>query len=80
MAVKWETVKAGDELWDYHSEQAGNTTARRWSNWHVQIISIDHEKGTALASWNGNPPKLHYKHQIVRYRRKPGKERDPWVR
>lgn len=78
MAVKFATVKAGDVLYDYHSEQAGNTTMRRWSNWTVRVIEIDHEKRWALVSWNGNPPKRYSARQVSRLRRSPGKERDPF--
>lgn len=80
MSIKFAGVKAGDTLYAYYSERAGNTTMRRWSNWKVQVISIDHEKGTAVVSKNGNPRQTYYKHEIERLRRKPGKERDPWDR
>lgn len=39
MTIKFEKVKAGDELWDYHSERAGNTTMRRWGNWPGKNIA-----------------------------------------
>ena len=77
MAIKFETVKAGDVLYDYHSTQAGNTTMRRWSNWTVRVIEINHEQRWALVSWNGNPPRKYYGRQICRLRRSPGKTRDP---
>jgi hypothetical protein len=77
VAIKFETVKAGDVLYDYHSEQAGNTTMRRWGNWTVRVIEVNYEKRTALVSWNGNPPRKYYERQICRLRRSPGKVRDP---
>ena len=56
MAVAFNTIKAGDRLYDVHSERAGNTTARRMGVWDIYIKEIDHAAGTALVSWNGNPP------------------------
>lgn len=79
MAVKFHTVKAGDVLYDYHSEFAGNTTARRWGNWKVEVISIDHEAGFAVVRWNGNPESKWYRRKVERLRRKPGKVRDPFA-
>ena len=73
--IKWETIKAGDELWDYHSERAGNTTMRRWCNWPVAIVEINHAENFAVVRWNGNPPKKWYRHQVVKLRRTEGKER-----
>jgi hypothetical protein len=75
MAVKWESVKAGDVLFDYHSTRAGNTTARRWSNWEVRIVSIDHAAGKAEVRWNGNPTQTWHKDRVKRLRRSPGKVR-----
>lgn len=80
MSVKFHAVNAGDVLYDYHSERAGNTTARRWGNRTVKVIEIDHENGVAVVSWNGNEREKYYRHQIERLRRKPGKVRDPWRR
>ena len=72
---KFETIKVGDLLWDYHSESAGNTTMRRWGNWPVEIISIDTEKRTAVVIWNGNREKTYSEYQLRRLRRTTGKER-----
>lgn len=55
MSVKFSTVKAGDKLYDVHSEQMGNTTMRRMGWWPIRVISVDHEARTAMVSWNGNP-------------------------
>jgi hypothetical protein len=70
-------VKAGDVLYDYHSEQAGNTTMRRWGNWTVRVIEINHAEGWALVSWNGNPVRKKYAAYFATLRRTPGKARDP---
>lgn len=74
MAIKFETIKAGDVLWDYRSERAGNTTMRRWGNWSVKIIEIDHAAGWARVSWNGNPSTKWYRHNLEKLRRTKGKE------
>lgn len=74
MAIKFETIKTGDVLWDNHSERAGNTTGRRWGNWKVKIIEINHAERWATVSWNGNPPKRWYRDQLQRLRRTKGKE------
>ncbi len=55
MSVKFETVKAGDRLYDCHSERAGHTTMRRMGVWPVYVKEIDTENRRALVSWNGNP-------------------------
>jgi hypothetical protein len=76
--IKFEKIKAGDELWDYHSERAGNTTMRRWSNWRVEVRSVDAVARTAVVSWNGNPDQTWTCYRLERLRRKPGKERGLW--
>lgn len=80
MAIKFELVKPGDTLYDYHAERAGNSTMRRWSNWPVEILAIDAVAQTARVRWNGNAAQTYTKRQIEGLRRKPGKERDPWAR
>jgi hypothetical protein len=71
--ASFDRIKAGDVLYDYHSEQAGNTTMRRWSNWTVRIIEVYPDSRTALVSWNNNLPRRYYESQIKRLRRTPGK-------
>lgn len=72
---KFELVKAGDVLWDYRSERAGNTTMRRMGNRRVRIVSIDHERGTARVIWNDfNPEQTYTRQQVERLRRTRGKE------
>jgi hypothetical protein len=77
--VKFSTVKPGDVLYDYHSTSAGNTTARRWANWEVKVVSVDHEAFTATVRWNGNAVETWSARRISRLRRKPGKVRDPFA-
>jgi hypothetical protein len=69
MAVKWETVKAGDTLYDVHKTAMGNTTMKRMGCWEVEIISIDHAAGVAVARWNGNRPETWARRRVERLRR-----------
>lgn len=69
MAVKFETIKAGDVLYDVHREKMGNTTMSAWGWWRVRVISIDHEKRVAKVSWNTNPPQVKGPSYFARLRR-----------
>lgn len=55
MTVSITALKPGDVVWDARKAQMGNTTMRRLSVWRVIIKSVDLERGTVEASWNGNP-------------------------
>lgn len=79
MAV-FTRIKAGDLLYDYCSQRAGNTTMSRRVNFKVEVREIDHEAGTAVVSWNGNTPKTVRADYFRRLRRSPGKEYDPFSR
>jgi hypothetical protein len=69
MAVKWETVKAGDVLYDVHKTKQGNTERSAVGCWTVVIETIDHEAGFAMVRWNGNPAKRYSRRQVERWRR-----------
>lgn len=56
MAIKFERVKAGMELYDRRKQRMGNTTIRSLSEWPVKILEVDETTRTALVSWNGNSP------------------------
>ena len=55
-----EKLSPGMEVYDVHSEQAGNTTMRRIGVWPVRIVSVDVERGVVTAHWNGNPARSFY--------------------
>lgn len=57
--MKFEKIKEGMILYDVHSYKMGNTTIRSLGIWEVKILEINRENRTALASWNGNPPKTY---------------------
>ena len=53
--IKIESLKAGDVLYDVHSERAGNTTMRREGCWECYVRAIDPNGKWVEISWNGNP-------------------------
>lgn len=69
MMVAWNTVKAGDYLYQIKSELMGNTTMRRKAVFGVQIVSIDYEAGKAVVRWNGNAEKVWRRRDIEKLRR-----------
>lgn len=70
MAIKWETVKAGDRLYDVHSYRMGNTTMRSVGVWDVRIVQVSHDAGWARVSWNGNPEEVWRRGRVEKLRRK----------
>lgn len=77
MAIKFEKVKDGDRLWDYHRYRMGNTTIRAWGNWEVRIIRLEERHGQrgAIVSWNGNPEQWWPGRRISKLRKSPGPEK-----
>ena len=73
MAVKFETVKAGDRLWDCRMQRMGNTTMRKMGAWPVDVVSVDHEKGEAVVRWNCNAAKKVERDYFKSLRRTPAK-------
>lgn len=57
MPVALSALKPGDVVYSVSTERAGNTTLRRTVCRTVTIKEVDAEKGTVLASWNGNTAK-----------------------
>ena len=53
--IKIESLKAGDVLYDVHSERAGNTTMRQEGCWECYVRAVDSEGKWVEISWNGNP-------------------------
>lgn len=80
MAIKFERVKEGDVLWDYHSERAGNTTMRRWGNWPVKVVKLEERHGLpgAVVKWNYNREEWWGARRISKLRREPGPQRGMW--
>jgi hypothetical protein len=70
MAVKFDTLKPGDVLYDCHREKLGNTTMSALGIWHVYIKVVSLPERKALISWNGNPdrwvPESYFLKSIIR--------------
>lgn len=67
--VAFNRINVGDVFYDCRMQKQGNTTLRQMACWPVRIVSIDSVKGTAMASWNGNAPRLYGESSIKRLRR-----------
>ncbi len=57
-------------VYDVHSEKMGNTTMSTMGIWNVRIVSVDADTRSCMASWNGNPAKRFYAHNIKKWREK----------
>lgn len=75
MAIRFESIKANDVLYDVRRTKMGNTTMTRLSCWEVKIVSVDPAKRTAVVRWNWNQPEMWHAHQLAKLRRSPPKER-----
>jgi hypothetical protein len=53
--IKIDSLKAGDVLYDVHSERAGNTTMRREGCWECYVRAVDSDGQWVEISRNGNP-------------------------
>lgn len=61
MAIKWEKVQAGMELFERHVSRG------RYQQFRVRVISVDHTAGRAVVSWNGNPARSAPRRQVEKY-------------
>jgi len=77
MAVSWNAVKEGDILYSRARQKMGNTTMSRMAEWRCRIVSIDHEAGRAIVSWNGNAPRDWSRWQVSKLFRNPMKRKQP---
>lgn len=73
--VAFDTIKAGDILYDCHRTKMGNTTMSRMGVWEVRILEIDIERYRALCSWNGNAPQWWRQDKLYKLRRNKPKPR-----
>lgn len=74
--MKIEKLSPGMVVWDVHKERMGNTTMRSYASWAVLVISIDLNRQTVMASWNGNPARAYYKNSWSKWR----KTEPVWIR
>ena len=63
--IKIESLKAGDVLYDVHSERAGNTTMRREGCWKCFVRAVDSNGKWVEISWNGNPARRFAAHSAA---------------
>lgn len=69
MSVRFDTVRAGDVLYDVRREPMGHVKMSRWGWYRVEVESVDHEKGEAMCSWNGNPATRYSRLRLQKLRR-----------
>jgi hypothetical protein len=55
-------------VYDVGSHKMGNTTMTTVAVWSVQIVSVDAEKRTVTARWNGNAERKYFEGDIKRWR------------
>jgi hypothetical protein len=69
--VAFNTVKAGDKLYDAGTYRMGNTTRRAIGNWEVRILEVDVDGQRVFASWNGNKARWFPERTVKAWRRTP---------
>jgi hypothetical protein len=74
MAIKFDTIKVGDVLYDCHKTLMGNTKIRRMGCWSVKVLEIRPDNTGAMCSWNGNRATFYSRRSLERLRRTPVKE------
>lgn len=72
--VAFNTIKPGDVLYQTQRMKMGNTTMTTLRTFTVRIESVDAEKRTAMARWNGNFPVRYGERQLAKLRRTPPKK------
>jgi len=66
--MKLEKLQPGMVVYDVHSTRMGNTTLRTLGVWLIRIVSIDADRRTCVASWNGNTPRTYYESEISKWK------------
>ncbi len=69
MAIKFDSVKVGDVLYDCHKRRMGNTTVRAMGTWTVKIV--EKVEGGCWVSWNGNARQFYGTRKVEKLRRSP---------
>jgi hypothetical protein len=68
--VKIEKLQPGMIVYDVGRTKMGNTTMSTVSVWGVYIVSVDAEKNTVIAKWNGNKERTYYSRTWSKWRKK----------
>lgn len=69
--MKFEKLTVGMTVHELLRRKMGNTTLRTLVSMPISIKSIDLEKRTVVASWNGNPARVFYERSVKSWREKP---------
>lgn len=75
--VAFNTVKAGDVLWDVHRHKMGNTSMTEMGSWSVKVLEVDADGQRIFASWNTNRPRWWSRSYVEKLRRSRYKPRQP---
>lgn len=67
--MKIENLKEGQVVYSLSRHKMGNTTMRTTSVHELQIKRVDALKGTVMASWNHNEPRLFFKNSWSKWRK-----------
>lgn len=68
--MKFEKLTPGMIVYSVGKTKMGNTTLSTVSVWRVQIVSVDTENRTVMASWNSNPVRKFYERDVAKWREK----------
>ena len=76
MGIKFEKIKQGMRLYDVKKNTG--ITRNKWNIWPVDIISINQEKRTVVASWNGNKERMMTENAAIKLRAKAPINKERW--
>ena len=77
MAIKFEKIKAGMELWSRGTYRNGLNRSVE-GEWPVTILEVDAESRSAKVSWNCNAPTVWNEYQLTRlYTKRKAKKESP---
>ena len=61
-------LEVGQVLWQIKRVKCGNTTASRGALYPVTVVEIADDRLSIMASWNGNPPRRYFVHDVKKLR------------
>ena len=65
--MKISKLHPGMTVYDCHKTKRGNTSATTWGTWPVYVVSVDVEKETVYACWNGNCAMIFFKNSYSKW-------------
>lgn len=68
--MKLEKLQPGMTVYDVGRTKMGNTTLSTVSVWGVHVVSVDANKKTVVARWNGNAERTYYPGTWSKWREK----------